>query len=186
MPAMGSDCLFEAEMDDPMPATSSALSLALPAARIEAFEARCDAFGLVELVIEIQPRQQLDAQLLIQHPQAGSARVQVGGQAPATGWLQIDPESRQQADRSSHQLRITAGADLVPGDRRELQLQVSLGDGQLDREIPVTLIVQQETPLFRSRFEVDPVLGQFSYRLPPPRAPSADTSKTLILAALGD
>lgn len=185
--AAAGTCVVDSELSAPLTASDATLTLARPATQAESFEALCNAQGLAELIIEIQPGQRLALELLIQHPQAATARLSAGSSDRSAKWLEFDPAPGQQEGFWRYPLKVSALAEFEAGDRLELVLEVSLAENSFNREIPITLIVQQEAPLFRNRFEVDPVLGQFSYRLPPPQSASdAARAKTLILAALSD
>ncbi len=88
----------------------------------------------------------------------------------AADWLLVSPAAGEMTAGQpiSLSLTVAATADLVPESRHHQTVRVSFHDGTSNWSIdlPVTLRVDAEQSLFRDQFEVDPVLGQFSFRLP--------------------
>jgi hypothetical protein len=184
-----SGCLIAGSSDTPDQFTAELplLSLARPSRLTNSIEVRCDQLGLAEVVVEIEPGQTFSLELMIDTARTGSARLSLAEPLDDpldSAWLQIQPLTEAPRGRLSSTLVFRAPPELAPGERHETSLQIQLGDSIENRSIPITLIVVPEGPLFRNRFEVDPVLGQFSYRLPPPQAPEdAARASALMLAA---
>lgn len=88
----------------------------------------------------------------------------------ATDWLLVSPAAGEMISGQPIDLALTvaATADLVPESRHHQIVRISFHDGteSWSIDLPVTLRVDAEQSLFRDQFEVDPVLGQFSFRLP--------------------
>lgn len=100
-----------------------------------------------------------------------------GGQS--SSWLVIDAPSGIIPAGSRRPVTLTFHAhealEVRSRHRLDLIIELGAGDKQVELSVPVELHVLEEAPLFRNRFEVDPVLGQFSQRAPRSR-PALQTS----------
>jgi hypothetical protein len=95
-----------------------------------------------------------------------AVRASDGDSEDDPGWItvQSEAEGTQPGHIATVSLVLETGSQFEPGSVRQLQLEFSVDEGRETLVVPVRLNVTEERPLFRSRFEVDPVLGQFSYR----------------------
>jgi hypothetical protein len=75
------------------------------------------------------------------------------GEVPAGGVLPIS-------------LVVSVPHDFVPGSRHEQRFDL-VDEGGTTLAVNITLEVIEEQPMFRDGFDVDPVLGQFSYQQDP-------------------
>lgn len=167
--ASAGDCLVSVASLDGLEAQAQSpiLSLASPEYQVQALEARCDQFGLAELMVEIEPGQSLDLRLQIHHDQAATARLQTAADE-IPSWLLLGTETGSSEAYWSLDLKLDASGLTTAGQRlsQTLELSMETASGPLEWQLPIRLLVLEETPLFRNRFEVDPVLGQFSYIAP--------------------
>lgn len=130
-------------------------------------ELRCKGGSVRHVGLRAEPGQRADVAMLLAN--AGVDAVVIGsamsgdaawtsewvhvevfhGAVPAGGFLPLS-------------LAIHVPADFTPGTRSEHQFE--LVDGDEAFTLTVGLEVIEEQSMFRDGFEVDPVLGQFSYR----------------------
>jgi len=101
-------------------------------------------------------------------------------------WISFDHENARLLPGRAMAVSVTVspGRQFEPGSVHRAWLEVLVDGERVNALIPIRLYVLEESPLFRSRFEVDPVLGQFSYR--PARARSNRIGLSMPAAASGD
>ena len=91
----------------------------------------------------------------------------------AVDWAQIEPAAATLGAGTAlnFELVLAPAAGHRPGQVLPLILSIDLHDGQNRLAISTRLevTVGEEAPLFRERFEIEPVIGQFSYRPSNPR-----------------
>ena len=168
-PAATPPCLVDAEHAGPL----NVGLLAAPAGN--AIEATCRRGRLESLSIVLAPGKETTIELGVTS-RAGRAHeidiVAVAAAGASTSWLTVQGDlERVASDQPLPVVLQVHASDLEPETTHHLLLEFSLADGERRPTVglPVTLNIAQEQPLFRNRFEVDPVLGQFSYRSSTPR-----------------
>lgn len=147
-------------------APASGLALIATHQQLDRIEALCDERGLTELDLAVQPGQTIELRLHLHQDQMQT--VAVGTNGLQADWLETGRANRLADDAWSVELTINGRQLTTPETRVEqvLELTLETSEGVLKWQVPIRLLVLEEVPLFRNRFEVDPVLGQFSYIAP--------------------
>jgi len=141
-----------------------------PAATNVTVTVTCSGETTDAIQVRLLPGREAVIELLLIHQARVGAQLSVASLASEGGepeWLTIDPQAVQAAD-APVRLVLRSGSELVPGSTHQALVRFAVEDNELV-ELAVSLEIADEGPLFRDRFEVDPVLGQFSYRAPRPR-----------------
>lgn len=154
------------------------LELIVVALNGEAVAAGCREGGLESLSVTLPPGAEATLELGVMYrgERAGPLSIRTAAisegdaddQEPEddAAWIAAHSDTTQlQPGRlTSVSLVVDADRGLEPGSVHRIQIEFSVGDGPAQLIVPVSLKVLDDQPLFRDRFEVDPVLGQFSYR----------------------
>ncbi|GEM_PF-2089541 len=117
----------------------------------------------------IEPGQKVMIVLVIDNDSDSPAHFQIDPyEADSTGgnWIEINPTSGSVPPGNRFHVGITLSvpSGLATGSVQELDLNLDVtGTEGFFTRLPVTMTVREEQPLFRDRFDVDPVLGQFSH-----------------------
>jgi hypothetical protein len=129
---------------------------------------QCADGSLERLVVRAEPGQRAEVQLLLAN--AGLEPVMIGHdmtaeQAWSSDWVHLEMFAGEvpAGDFLPISLVLDVPAGFEPGSRHEQQF-VLIDEGER-LALTVILEVIEEQPMFRDGFEIDPVLGQFSYRL---------------------
>ena len=93
-------------------------------------------------------------------------------------WIKVSPAAGEISTvAATLELSITPPVELM-ASVQTVTLKFRLHDGSQSwtRDIELQITVDEEQPLFRDQFEIDPVIGQFSQRTPARRAASFATA----------
>ncbi|MFU8831905.1 MAG: hypothetical protein ACNA7J_07075 [Wenzhouxiangella sp.] len=137
----------------------------------------CSAKSVEAISVLLAPRREAVIELVLTRHASGDARFNATVIAPdgvssdsLADWLTLEPQTgfAMAATGATVRVILRSTPELAPGSTHELLLTFELveDDNVSVVEIPLMVEIQGEDPMFRDRFEVDPVLGQFSYRAP--------------------
>lgn len=130
--------------------------------------------GRVEgVTIRQYPGQVSVVTFLLTHQAPGIARFAVNTVATAGSgdeWISVDPEAGQAPAGMPTPIRLVLRASdaLPPGSVHQFVLEFALVQdlGEFSAEVPVRVEIRDQPELFRNRFEVNPLPGQFSFVFP--------------------
>ncbi len=163
--ARAADCVLA----DAASAAPSGLQLLEGAASNDGIRAECEGSSLtaVRLALPAGSRETLTLLLSADAEAMDQFKLAVAGDS-FPDWLgvaSVDAIPSQHAFAISIELRA-----LGDGGVASLTLSSTAPAGTRDWPLTIELQVLAEQPMFRDRFEIDPVMGQFSYRpAPQPR-----------------
>ncbi len=179
------DCILEADAGNQSAAlgqpANGSLSVRVvepdPAVAESTVTVVCSAKVVETISVLLPPRREAIIGFVLTNHAAGDARFNVTMVAPEgvgsdwpANWLTISPLTGLAMAAGDVPVRVAlrSVSELAPGSTHELKLMFELveDDNVSVVEMPVRIEIQGEDPMFRDRFEVDPVLGQFSYRAP--------------------
>lgn len=176
-------CLLDPKSDELALVTESAgnrslvLKVAAPATAersISDLEIDCDGGALASVTARLAPRQEMAITLLVHNTRPNRLKFNVASLPVEVGksfWLAVDPAAGTvpAGQYRPVKLVVSVPADFSPGTRHDQLLTFTVDDGQdrFTRKVPMQLEVEEEEALFRDefKFEVDPELGQFSFRI---------------------
>ncbi len=150
------------------------LGLLAESSGVEAIDVDCTGPGLSHLAVEVLPQQDAEIRLVLRHAITGDTKVAASitdRSGSPLNWLEatVDTQTASSGALPTLTLTLAGGSHAPPGSRHQTTLSVSAQTGadNYRTELPLTIEIAEEAPLFRDRFEdVDPVLGQFSYLSP--------------------
>lgn len=128
----------------------------------------CNRHGADRLSLSVEIGQRLEFRVLISHPSSQQAAVNWASPADWPEWLSLASLETPYPELTSITLNIDArGLDEAVATILPILLRSDSGDIQH----PLALQVEpgEESPLFRNRFEVEPLPGQFSHSPSEPR-----------------
>jgi hypothetical protein len=151
----------------------------------------CSGSNLQSLSISAPADRPVELTLVFSHSASRALNIDSGGGldgATVLDSVQINPASFT-ADRSAATALLVKFGDLnalTRGASRTFSLEWTVDDGEDVHvlTLPVELTIQAGDSLFKDRFEVDPVLGQFSYRSTP-RKPDQSRSSSFANRPVG-
>lgn len=189
----GSALTPDSDCDASLATGSSNLDVAVVAYDEDVMTINCRHGRIESLAITLPPGSESRIELGLVYRSERAAPLTVRVAAPADsnpdadlGWLAAATDVAEAGVDRAVPVSVTvrAGRRFEPGSIHRLQVEFVVGDNRASALLPVTLTVGDESPLFRSRFEVDPVLGQFSYR--PAKTRSRGMVSSLPVAAGGE
>lgn len=142
-----------------------------PASRnLSGFRFTCSQADLASIAVGLTSGQAREVTLLLGNTTTRPLNFRIGlfpDHAVSPRWLQIEPESGTLAAGAQVRARLvmTAPAGFVPETATAQQLLFTVDDGKKEYVSAMTLEleIREEGPMFRDDFQVDPVIGQFSY-----------------------
>ncbi len=84
-------------------------------------------------------------------------------------WIEVAPPAGELSNTgtASIELVMNPPAELISSVQTiVVSLTIHDGSKSWSRDLELQITISEEQPLFRSRFEIDPVIGQFSYKAP--------------------
>lgn len=130
----------------------------------------CGQADLASIAVGLTSGQAREVTLLLGNTTTRPLNFRIGlfpDHAVSPRWLQIEPESGTLAAGAQVRARLvmTAPAGFVPETATAQQLLFTVDDGKKEyvSAMTVELEIREEGPMFRDDFQVDPVIGQFSY-----------------------
>lgn len=137
------------------------------------FRFTCGQDDLASVSVALAPTQAREVALVLSNTTMQSLKFRVGlfpDNEVSPRWLRVEPESGtlDAGGRVQARLVVTAPADFVPETAMERQLLFTVDDGKQEyvSTVTVELEIREDGPMFRDDFQdfqVDPVIGQFSY-----------------------
>lgn len=168
----GQSCLADPEASVSGMDTDRGLSVFLLATGDRAGVVRrlsCEKGSLNRVAMQMEPGQRAEIELLIANP--ADMPVFIGhalrlDSISTVDWIQLEQLHLAIAPGgfASMSLFIDVPPNMQPGQRHEQSFKLTGDDGS-ELPLDITLEVIEEQPMFRDGFEIDPVLGQFSYRI---------------------
>ncbi len=138
-------------------------------------QAACDGLGVRDLSLTIEQGQRLEFRLLVDHKPEHRLAVDWEADGTDDGWLSLTESETPHPGFSAVTLTVD-GRGRTQSVSGRLTLQLSSDSVTVEQPIDLRIAFEEETPLFRNRFEVEPLPGQFSQR---PMAPGGYVSITL-------
>lgn len=134
------------------------------------FRFTCGQHDLASVSVALAPTQAREVALVLGNTTTQPLKFRIGlfpDNEVSPRWLRVEPESGTLAagGRVQARLVLTAPADFVPETVLERQLVFTIeGDSrEYVSTVTVELEMREDGPMFRDDFQVDPVIGQFSY-----------------------
>lgn len=134
------------------------------------FRFTCGQADLASIAVGLAPNQVREVTLFLGNTTTRPLNFRIGlfpDNEVSARWLQIEPESGTLAASTQVQARlvVTAPAGFVPETVTAQQLLFTVEDGNREHVSTVTVELEmlEDEPMFRDDFQVDPVIGQFSY-----------------------
>ena len=129
--------------------------------------AQCGRHGMENLAITIEEGQRLELRVLVEHAADEQASLNWEAAGNDTGWLALAASESPFPGLSAINLTID-GRGRTGSVSSTVTLRIEGRSQFTDHEIGLRVEFDEETPLFRNRFEVEPLPGQFSQRSPAP------------------